>query len=453
MCGLIGIAGEIGYKEEKMFADLLMLDTVRGTHSTGVAAISSAGNMYNLHVEKKAVSGPEFVSTPAFSAIKGRVNRILMGHNRFATKGEINDDNAHPFEFEKLVGAHNGSLTYFSNMFEHEKYTVDSQALYSDINEHGIDTTWGKMNGAAALTWIETDTLHINFLRNKERPLFYCYGNKGRTLIWASEPWMIMVSAMRQGVDVEEKCHDVTINTLYTFEVPLTADKKEKVALKRREVKPYVRPVYSGGWNTYSTETYVNRGKQFLDKEKAAYGDTLFFTVDTIKDYDANGYEQADVVGKTISGTPIRILHMNSNTNDALLLEMWEKDDAVFRGRVSYADDRGIVLSAYGVDSCGYTLADLADSDTLDEGVEALGQENHKPKKEESVKEETEKPVIKRISYKIGCSYCRKMVSAYYCDKELGISVCCEECWDTSMAHLTVQQRTAVGNGAFQRTH
>ena len=453
MCGLIGIAGEIGYKEEKMFADLLMLDTVRGTHSTGVAAISSAGNGYNLHVEKKAVSGPEFVSTPAFSAIKGRVNRILMGHNRFATKGEINDDNAHPFEFEKLVGAHNGSLTYFSNMFEHEKYTVDSQALYSDINEHGIDTTWGKMNGAAALTWIETDTLHINFLRNKERPLFYCYGNKGRTLIWASEPWMIMVSAMRQGVDVEEKCHDVTINTLYTFEVPLTADKKEKVALKRREVKPYVRPVYSGGWNTYSTETYVNRGKQFLDKEKAAYGDTLFFTVDTIKDYDANGYEQADVVGKTISGTPIRILHMNSNTNDALLLEMWEKDDAVFRGRVSYADDRGIVLSAYGVDSCGYTLADLADSDTLDEGVEALGQENHKPKKEESVKEETEKPVIKRISYKIGCSYCRKMVSAYYCDKELGISVCCEECWDTSMAHLTVQQRTAVGNGAFQRTH
>lgn len=453
MCGLVGIAGEVGYKEEKMFADLLMLDTVRGTHSTGVAAISSAGNGYNLHVEKKAVSGPEFVSTPAFSSIKARVNRILMGHNRFATKGEINDDNAHPFEFEKLVGAHNGSLTYFSNMFEHEKYTVDSQALYSDINENGIDTTWGKMNGAAALTWIETDTLHINFLRNKERPLFYCYGNKGRTLIWASEPWMIMVAAMRQGVDVEEKCHDVTINTLYTFEVPLTADKKEKVALKRREVKPYVRPVYSGGWSTYSTETYVNRGKQFLDKEKATYGDTLFFTVDTIKDYDSNGYEQADVVGKTVAGTPIRVLHLDSNKNDALLLEMWEKDDAVFSGRVSYADERGIVLSAYGIAPCGYTLADLADSDTLDEGVEALGQENHKPKKEESVKEETEKPVIKRISYKIGCSYCRKMVSAYYCDKELGISVCCEECWDTSMAHLTVQQRTAVGNGAFQRTH
>lgn len=460
MCGLVGIAGEVGYKEEKMFADLLMLDTVRGTHSTGVAAISSAGNGYNLHVEKKAVSGPEFVGTAGFSAIKARVNRILMGHNRFATKGAINDDNAHPFEFDKLVGAHNGSLTYYTNMFEHEKYSVDSQALYSDINHNGIDTTWGKMSGAAALTWVDTENLQINFLRNKERPLFYCFGNKGRTLIWASEPWMIMVAAMRQGVDIEEKCHDTLINTLYTFEVPLTADKKEKVALKKREVKPYVRPAYSGGWNDYSS-TYVNRGKTFLDKEKATYGDTLFFTVDTIKDYQSSaGFEQADVKGKTIAGTPIQILHLDADKNDGLLLEMWEQDDAVFRGRVSYADERGIVLSAYAIESCGYTLADLADSDTLDEGVEALGKENHQPKKEESVKEETEKPSnedtprLNKIRYQIGCSYCRKMVNSYYHGQDqYGISVCCEECWDTSMAHLSVQQRTVIKNGAFQRTH
>lgn len=459
MCGLVGIAGEVGYKEEKMFADLLMLDTVRGKHSTGVASISSFGNGYNLHVTKKAVSGPDFVESAGFKAITSRVNRILMGHNRFATKGAINDENAHPFEFSKLVGAHNGSLTYYTNMFEHEKYSVDSQALYSDINENGVDTTWGKMNGAAALTWIDTENLHINFLRNKERPLFYCYGNKGRTLIWASEPWMIMVAAMRQGVEVEEKCHEVTINTLYTFEVPLTADKKEKVALKRREVKPYVRPVYSGGWNGYSENDYRSKGKEFLEKEQATYGDTLYFTVDTIKDYTSSaGFEQADIIGKTLSGTPIRITHMDSDKNDALLLEMWETDDAVFRGRVSYADERGIALSAYAVESCGYTVADLAGDDTLDEGVEALGQGNHEPKKEESVKEETEKPAgdkpnISRISYKISCSYCRKMVSEYYCDKAKGVSVCCTDCWDNSMVHLTVQQRTQVGQGAFQSKH
>lgn len=453
MCGLVGIAGEVGFKEEKMFADLLMLDTVRGKHSTGVAAISQAGNAFNLHVVKQAVSGPDFVETAGFGSIKARVNRILLGHNRLATRGAINDENAHPFEFDKLVGAHNGSLNYYTNMFEHEKYSVDSQALYSDINQNGIDTTWGKMSGAAALTWIDTENLEINLLRNKERPLFYCYGNKGRTLIWASEPWMIMVAAMRQGVDIEEKCHDVTINTLYTFEVPVTADKKEKVTLQRREVKPYVAPAYSNRWSGYSGESYRSKGQTFLDKEKATYGDTLFFTVDTIKDYNSNGYEQADVVGKTMAGTPVRILHLDANKNDSLLLKMWEEEDGVFCGRVSFADERGIVLSAYGIDACGYTLTDLADSDTLDEGIEALGEGNHQPKKEESVKEETENPVIKRISYKIGCSYCRTMVDAYYCDKDLGISVCCEECWKTGMAHLTVQQRTAVGNGAFQRTH
>ena len=41
MCGLTGVAGKIGKSEEDIFRDLLVVDALRGTDSTGIAAINA----------------------------------------------------------------------------------------------------------------------------------------------------------------------------------------------------------------------------------------------------------------------------------------------------------------------------------------------------------------------------------------------------------------------------
>ena len=94
-------------------------------------------------------------------------------------------ENAHPFEFSHIIGAHNGSLNSQYNLFEQDKYDVDSQAAFSELNQNGVTSLWGKLNGAADLTWIDKRDNTVHFLRNKERPLWFATANKGRTLIWA----------------------------------------------------------------------------------------------------------------------------------------------------------------------------------------------------------------------------------------------------------------------------
>ena len=44
MCGLVGMAGDILQKHEEMFKEMLIYDSIRGFHSTGVAFIGGGGN-------------------------------------------------------------------------------------------------------------------------------------------------------------------------------------------------------------------------------------------------------------------------------------------------------------------------------------------------------------------------------------------------------------------------
>lgn len=94
---------------------MLKLDTTRGKHSTGVARVpwnsdkrkdveivKSVGTPWDLIDRKPREYYNDYHGTPG-PYIQG--NYIaLMGHNRWATVGEIIDENAHPFEAGKIVG-------------------------------------------------------------------------------------------------------------------------------------------------------------------------------------------------------------------------------------------------------------------------------------------------------------------------------------------------------------
>ena len=188
MCGLVGVAGYIDGAYNKVFKQLLIIDSIRGEHSTGILAVHTNGAT-NVH---KQVGSPfELFDSKALDETMKYTCNLLMGHNRYATTGDVVKKNAHPFECGGLIGAHNGTLRNKYLLKDSADYTVDSENLYHHMDEHGVADTLKIVNGAFALSWYDIDEETINFIRNDERPLHGTFSLDMKTLIWASEPWML----------------------------------------------------------------------------------------------------------------------------------------------------------------------------------------------------------------------------------------------------------------------
>lgn len=199
MCGLVGVVGNITPKVGRAFKDLLVFDSVRGPHSTGVAFIYS---FVDPRILKKAVVPHQFFELPDWENNNRIVSKCLMGHNRWATTGLINDENAHPFENESIIGMHNGTLLNQDLLDDSECFEVDSENIFHHIHLNGVKDTVSKLHGAYALVWYDKADKTINFLRNKDRPLSFAMTKDMETLFWASERWMLDVALSRHGVKV-----------------------------------------------------------------------------------------------------------------------------------------------------------------------------------------------------------------------------------------------------------
>lgn len=243
MCGLVGVAGAIGPKEERVFKELLTVDVLRGPHSTGVAAINEKRG---LMVAKEACLPTSLFKTQPFKSIMNVNTNVLIGHNRYATQGAINSTNAHPFKHGDIVGVHNGTLIQQWLLPDYLDYQVDSENIVHSINKIGSKETWGKVSGAAALVWwnLKDETLH--FLRNSERPMCYCYSLDRKTLFWASEAWMLEGILGRNGIH-HHQIFETEIHNEYVIDVPSGrgANYTGRVKLKsvnRHNPYVYVRP-------------------------------------------------------------------------------------------------------------------------------------------------------------------------------------------------------------------
>tara|TARA_R110000823_G_C15952958_1_gene502517 strand:+ start:3849 stop:5132 length:1284 start_codon:yes stop_codon:yes gene_type:complete len=222
MCGLVGVMGDVTSNDKDVFNQLLVVDVLRGRHSTGAALIDYRGE---ATVFKKAVNGLDFLDFATYKD-KMRVGyNCLIGHNRYATKGAVNNVNAHPFDFENIVGAHNGTLRNYWSLDNASDFDVDSECLYSHINDNGVRDAFNKTDGAFALTWFDKTTNKLHLLRNTERPLCYCYREDMGAVFWASEAWMLRGVLGRNGIKHSDIVL-ITPNVLYSFDMPATYSTK-----------------------------------------------------------------------------------------------------------------------------------------------------------------------------------------------------------------------------------
>lgn len=238
MCGLVGVAGDIGIKEKKIFQQLLFISSLRGMDSTGVGFIPRSEKVDT--VVSKGIGGPwNLMSHKSFK--KGMIldNVALIGHNRYATIGKVNRINAHPFENDSVIGVHNGTLTNQTLLPNNEVFKVDSENIFHSIDLKGDKETIKNLHGAFALVWWDKNLRQLKFVRNDRRPLFYVYNIQRTVLFWASELEMLEFILSREKVSYKDIFFCNT-KKLYTFS--FHDNYPRKIVTKQEDVDFYVAP-------------------------------------------------------------------------------------------------------------------------------------------------------------------------------------------------------------------
>lgn len=249
MCGLVGVAGEIDAKIIKIFNDMMVFNITRGRDSSGVASVSRASDAFDVF--KMTVHASVLQEFKGYDRVVAVGRKALIGHSRSATVGTVSVGNAHPFEFDKVVGAHNGTIPYFAKteLPNHNDFGTDSEALFNSINDRGVVETIGSLTGGAyALSWFDRENNTINLLRNDERPLVFGVINDGKTFVWASEAYFIRAACDRHNMDHDKSLFILPVDRHYRWVVPNNSTAKfgnpTVRSLERKE-----RPVtYTGNY-------------------------------------------------------------------------------------------------------------------------------------------------------------------------------------------------------------
>lgn len=219
MCGIVGLLSDnLGdsVRKRKWFTSMLYADALRGFDSTGMFGIPHKSNKTPAFLVKKAMPAADFLQLKNVDKMLFDIEKYwgVVGHNRAATFGKVNNANAHPFHIGNITLVHNGSLSTYGNdkLPDYNKFDVDSEAICNAINTIGIEATVEQLNGAFALVWHDARNNTFNIIRNDERPIFFAKttelkGGKevyGDILI-GSEHRLIDWISSRQGSDYKIK--------------------------------------------------------------------------------------------------------------------------------------------------------------------------------------------------------------------------------------------------------
>lgn len=300
MCGHVGIAGKLEPKDEKVLKHLLLFDYFRGPDSTGLAALRKSGE---VKIAKIASNPLDLFDMNKYKlAATASASTVFLGHNRLATKGVINTTNAHPYEFDHIVGAHNGTLTQLSwRALEEaigETFEVDSLAIIAGIAKLGIEETVKYLEGAWALVWINKADNTLNFLRNDQRPFWFAYTKELDKVLWASD-WKMIHLATSDNIlnsayelytdrykDKAYKFFSTQADWWYRFELDKlvagsTTKYKPKIKeLKGKEPEPVTKYSYSHfhTGSPFQHGTEKTGGKTSVNEAPSTSSNVILFT-------------------------------------------------------------------------------------------------------------------------------------------------------------------------------
>jgi hypothetical protein len=220
MCGIVGyvtIEENFGEKRRRDFIkQALILDVLRGFDSTGVfGALFNNGDNNIAGFCKNTEDGLSFAHGKQFNKWLGDPEeqrfKYLVGHNRWATLGSVNLENAHPFREGPITLVHNGTLHHTNNlplsMSLLEGVEVDSHVIAHNLACHPAEDIIPELSGSFALVWHDSRDDTLNMVKNAARPLHLLKANYENSIYFMSEAGMLAAVCDRLKIRCDEIVH------------------------------------------------------------------------------------------------------------------------------------------------------------------------------------------------------------------------------------------------------
>lgn len=281
MCGIVGVINPFLSSDRKVFEQLLTVDVLRGDHSTGVYNVHSRGSRSLYH--KEALPGGTFVDSEAATlsaSILTNASDAWVGHNRFATQGAINKDNAHPFAHGDIVLVHNGTLN--DESYLPRSFATDSEGIaYALSQAKDAKDVLESLDGAFTLVWADLARKTLNLARNNKRPMYLAKNKHRNTYYFASEKLMLEWILSRNNINHEE-VKALPVGKMLSFDMTMPSALKFEETTFTPKVDT-IRSFYSGfsgsGWSGASSALgagrYEFRASDILNGQaKGRYGFT-----------------------------------------------------------------------------------------------------------------------------------------------------------------------------------
>jgi hypothetical protein len=299
-------------QDVKVLQQLMYVDSLRGHHSTGLFWLDMNGKSDHY---KKALDGPDFLQLAIVDKVfaSGTTNMLMMGHNRWATRGGISSETAHPFQCGNITLCHNGTLDTQVGLPDHTKFSVDSENIAHAFDKLGAEAVIPILEGAFALTWWDEGLSTFNMVKNEDRPLCIATSNKRNVTYYASERKMLDAILDRNGIK-DVTYHELPVGSWVS--VHMDRLKMGKPVIKKMET--YVKPAhtsYYGRGTTYNSQRSSNTSltnSELLTKWGVVAGQKVEFYSSGVEAY---GIHQVNgtMHGGTVAGVHCEVRCYNQD--------------------------------------------------------------------------------------------------------------------------------------------
>lgn len=247
MCGIVGLISrtKTGFYQDQveLLKQMLVMDGLfRGEDSTGVYQIQRNRQLFSTKLASHAYHLFQTDEWTDFARRMTQSSRIVIGHNRKATQGAINSENAHPFHENHITLVHNGTLRGHKKLADVD---VDSHAVARAFSERPAESVLKELDGAFCFIWYDASAERLFVVRNKERPMNLI--KTANFYVLASEAWMAGVPLKRKNITIEETI-ELKVDTLYSFD--LNGDYTEKPVELQKESNT------NAHWDDYLNRKY-----------------------------------------------------------------------------------------------------------------------------------------------------------------------------------------------------